>query len=101
MAGASTHAVIARLTGIDKEQLSRTIKGMISSGPLASTQRKADSRQYSLQISTAARERFEFARPAMKARQQALMSSMSETELVVLFQALTKLVSDVSAYGTI
>ena len=89
--GPSTHADIARLTEIDKGQLSRTIKGMIADGLLTSVKHKDDSRQFSLRISGLGRDRFELARPAMRARQRSLHNCMSEADLDILFKTLSKL----------
>lgn len=91
VAGASTHAEIARLTGIDRGQLSRSTKGMIAAGLLTAPKDPGDSRQYALAMTDLGRQRFEVARPAMRARQKSLLGAMPAADLEVLFQALTRL----------
>lgn len=87
----STHSEIARLTEIDKGLLSRTLKGMIEAGLIVAKASPSDNRQIQLTLSAVGYDKFEAARPAMRARQSKLLGTMSESENEILFRILSKL----------
>jgi DNA-binding MarR family transcriptional regulator len=82
---------IVRSTAVDKGQLSRTLKGMIADGIIASEASESDSRSYLLSMTAQGRALFETARPAMRARQRCLLDSLTDAERDVLFGALDKI----------
>lgn len=82
---------IVRSTAVDKGQLSRTIKGMISDGLIASEIRESDGRSHLLSMTAKGRTQFETARPAMRKRQINLLGSLEDAEREALFAALDKI----------
>lgn len=82
---------IARRAAFDKGQLSRCLKGMITSGMLHSESSDSDHRSHVLSLTSAGLELFHRARPHMRKRQLHLVDSLTKAERDMLFHVLDKL----------
>lgn len=89
--GRVTPAEIVRRTGLDKSQLSRTIKGMVADGLLTSEPSETDHRAHLIDVTEKGADLFRKARPHMRRRQQRLIEALTETELEVLYRVFDKL----------
>jgi len=89
--GRVTPAEIVRRTGLDKSQLSRTIKGMVADGLLTSEPSETDQRAHVIDVTEKGADLFKRARPHMRRRQQLLLDALSDSELKMLFAAFDKL----------
>lgn len=89
--GQMSAAQIVRLIGMDKGQLSRTIRSMTERGMLKSVPSDGDNRTFDLRLTDAGRAVFEQAQPHMRKRQSKLMGALSEEERRTLFAMFDKL----------
>ena len=89
--GPMTPARVGRLIGMDKGQLSRTIKSMVDTGILASTASEADQRSFELHLTASGQKLFHRAMPVMQKRQARLMGCLTDEERAVLYRAFDKL----------
>lgn len=89
--GAMSPAQIVRMIGMDKGQLSRTIKLMIDTGLLRSTSSASDQRSFELSLTEVGRAMFERAQPRMRRRQNRLMGTFTDSEREMLFSLLDRL----------
>jgi len=89
--GRVTPAEIVRRTGLDKSQLSRTIKGMVADGLLTSETSESDQRAHLIDVTAKGIDLFQKARPHMRRRQQMLIDALGDPELETLFSAFDKL----------
>lgn len=89
--GETLPSEIVRKIDLDKGQLSRTIKGMVSGGLIDSRISESDGRSHVLSMTNRGRELFETARPAMRERQLCLLESLNSEERSHLFSALEKI----------
>lgn len=89
--GPMSPARIGKKIGMDKGQLSRTIKGMLDRGWLQSQPSKADHRSFELSLTAEGSAAFLKAQPKMRVRQSKLMNSLSKGELEALYSVFDKL----------
>lgn len=89
--GKLTPAQIVKRTDFDKGQVSRTVKGMLKEGLIAVEGSESDQRSHTLEFTDKGFAVFQQARPAMRARQNALLGSLTATERQVMFTAMDKL----------
>lgn len=89
--GSMPPSEIARFTEVDKGQLSRVLKVMMSIGLIQSEGRRGANRSHLVLMTEKGRAVFSNAHPAMQCRQKRLMGSLSQAERNMLFQALEKL----------
>lgn len=89
--GRSTTSEISRKTGFDKAMLSRAIQAMVARGLVHSHPSDQNRSHIILSLTDAGREAYEQARPFMKARHDALLGCMSDTERETLYSAFAKL----------
>ena len=82
---------INRATQMDKGQLSRTIKGLLGNGMIASRSSLNDQRQQLLTLTEAGRGIYHETLPKMQARQRLLMDSLRPEEKTLIFSAIDKL----------
>lgn len=89
--GETTVGRLAADSQFDKALISRTAQTLVQQGLVAMRSDEQDHRQHILAITDKGRQVHDRAAPHMQARQEALMSSMTEAQLRVLFQALDRL----------
>jgi len=82
---------IARMSDMDKGQLSRAIKGLIERGYVEARNAESDLRNQHLHLTRSGRALYDRAIPHMMRRQNYLMSLLTKEERQVLYSALDKL----------
>ncbi|MDJ0629001.1 MAG: MarR family winged helix-turn-helix transcriptional regulator [Rhodobacter sp.] len=90
-------AQIVRTSLMDKGQLSRTIKGMVTRGLIRLEASESDHRSHLLCITDRGRDLFERARPAMLARQTRLSGNLDEGDRAAFHRVLDRLEDAVEA----
>lgn len=83
----ATAGRIARLSRIDKGQLSRSIKALVADGLIVSTGEESDHRQHYLTLTGKGRTLYEKTVPRMRARQRYLLGHLTPVEHDALFGA--------------
>ena len=89
--GETTVGHLARESQFDKALISRTAQSLVQQGFVRMRADEKDHRQHLLKMTAEGARIFDEAAPHMHARQEALVSSMSEKQLQVLFEALDRL----------
>lgn len=87
----SSHGEVHQLTGIDRGQLSRLIKKMLSDDLLAEEKSLDDNRHKMLTLTPKGQQKFQAAAPSMKQRRDALMQTLTPEEQSSLLATLSKL----------
>lgn len=82
---------IARSSGMDKGQLSRAIKLLISQGLVEASNTEADLRNQHLKLTRSGNELYDRTLPHMMRRQDHLMAILTKEERQVLYAALDKI----------
>ncbi len=89
--GQITPAQIVRLTQFDKGLVSRTIKKMHQKGLVRIEDTGSDKRSHVLDFTPDGLSLFQKARPAMRRRQEMLISALEPDEFTALFRSFDKL----------
>lgn len=89
--GESTMAEVVREGQIDKAQVSRGVKSLISKGYLETRPDPDDQRQSILRATPKGGEVVAHILPKMRARQQNMMAQMSEDEIALIYELFDRL----------
>ena len=89
--GETTVGQLARESQFDKALISRTAQSLVRQGFVRMRADEKDHRQHLLKMTAAGARIFHQAEPHMQARQAALVASMSDAQMQVLFEALDRL----------
>lgn len=87
----ATMTEISSLVQMDKGQLSRKLKAMISKGLLRAEQDQADQRVQHLHLTAEAERLSDVIMPSMQARQELLLGKVSPEDLATFYSVIEKL----------
>ena len=89
--GTSTMATVVKDGQMDKAQVSRAIKALVTKGYVQSRENPEDHRQNILSLTQAGEDVHDRVRPRMQARQNVLLKGFSEGEIEQLYAMLDRL----------